>query len=283
MSSRRRSFFLYGCVLSLAAAFAVAPVALSRSGLSATTAHAAPAKKAAKPKGKAAKPDAKAKSKTAKGGKKAKAAPKAAASKKVVKTGRAALTQRELLDDNQFAPGLIDTAGSKTPVELLAEYKETANEGDLESAAVLLRLATGEPLNHGIVAATNTLIGVSLDHEDTNGLIELDNTPRTQMVVGVVKSSANSSVAEPTERISAAHTAVAATLPSSALNCLSAYKLAATQGDAQSAAFALACANRQPVDEEDVAKADALLGIASPVPPARLVALASGAALPQPQ
>jgi hypothetical protein len=280
MSSRRRTFLRYGCAFSLAVAVMAAPVALSRHGLGTATAQAATAKKPVKSKGKA-KPAAKAKA--TKGGKKAKAKgpSKAAAAKTAVKTGRAALTQRELLDDTQFAPGLIDTAGSKTPVELLSEYKTTANEGDLESAAVLLRLASGEPLNHALVVATNDLIGVSLDSEDTAGLVELDRSPRTQMVIGVVKSSTAAADPQPSERISAAHTAVAATLPSSALNCLSAYKLAAGQGDAQSAAFALACANRQPVDEADVAKANALLGVASPVPPARLVALASGAALPQ--
>ncbi|MGQ4273687.1 hypothetical protein [Terrihabitans sp. B22-R8] len=259
---------LTGCALAFVLAAAPVGLSLSMNPLAASQAEAAPAKKSAKAK---AKSKGKAVRKAARTGK-----GKAAGKKVSVKNARTDPPSKiYLVDSDQLAPGLVETAGAKTPIELLAAYKTSAQDGDLETAAVLLRMAAGEDLTRPIVAQTNGLVGISLDTADTSAVVEIAATARAEAAaeVAVQKAATPTEIPAQGERVGAAHAAMARAPQVSPLICLSAYKNAAHRGDAQSAAFALACANRGKVDEADVRQANDLLGVTPPVPAEQMAAM----------
>ncbi len=270
-------------ILSCAAciAFAVAPLrvdvstrALELAGAFAATAKpAAPAKAAAQAKpATAAKPAAKAATAkpVAKGKKVAKA--KSKKSKKFAK-GRnrgkgkpaaVAALPLDRLDAAQVEPNMVKDAGAKSAIELLASYKRAVNEGDLETAAVLLRVTSGHRLTHEIVSQANELLGVTLDGDDREVLVQLSGSPRTAEVANAVAPKAEAAGATTFKgRIGAVHAAANAAPRTSALDCLAAYKRAVETGRSDSAGIALAAAIRKPVDEPTVHEANELLGLAA--------------------
>jgi hypothetical protein len=139
-------------------------------------------------------------------------------------------------------------------------------EGDLETAAVLLRIAADAEITHPLVVQTNDLIGVALDTQDTQVLVEIGATSRAAAVSKAVAPKPASRAATPNNaRIDAAHALVAAAPRTSAIDYLGAYKFAVLAGNSEAAALALAGALRRPVDEGSVIQANALLGLAGNV------------------
>ncbi len=259
-------------VLSCAAclAFAVAPLrvdvstrAIETAGAFAATA-AKPAAKTATPAKSAAKAaPAKAKKVTKAKGKKSRKAAKSKSRGKGKPTAVAALPL-DRLEAAQVEPDMVKNAGSKSAIELLASYKQAVNEGDLETAAVLLRVTSGHKLTHEIVSQANELLGVTLDGDDREVLVQLSASPRTAEVANAVAPKTEAADVSTFEgRISSVHAVANAAPRTSALNCLVAYKRAVETGRSDTAGIALAAAIRKPVDEPTVHEANELLGLTS--------------------
>jgi hypothetical protein len=233
------------------------------------TAAAAPAPAAAKPVAQAAPAKPKAK-KTAKAPGKKK---RQIASKGGLKNGRAALTPMEKIDQGQLATDHLANAETKSTLDLLASYKETLREGDLETAGVLLRLVLNEKPTHELVTVINDLLGMPLDTQDTEILIELGRAERADAVASQTVSTEDQKVSSPLgERIHAAHAAIAVAPHTSRLQALAAYKQAVTEENSEAAAVALSGVVLQPIDEASVNKANALLGLKNIITPGQLAA-----------
>jgi hypothetical protein len=271
---RRNIMLLAG--LTLGIGFASAPVTVSGLSLEQAEAAAASSKKPKSAKASAAKRKATTKKSTKKAARKS---TKSAA----VKSGRAAatpLSPREMIDSEQLAPGLIDSVATKTPVELLTDYKTSLQEGDLETAAAVLRLAVGYRPDQTTMLTANDLVGVTLDATDTEVVLTLSGSEKAKAVEALALRSAETAGTDQ-DRIGSAHAAIAHGPQMSPLACLSSYRLAVRQRDAESAAFSLNCATGGKVSEAAVEQTNALLNItAERLPVAGLAALASGNSLP---
>ena len=175
------------------------------------------------------------------------------------------LTQKNL-DPAHVAADLLQDAGQKSPLELLGSYKQTVEQGDLETAAVLLRVAADAEISHPLIVQANDLLGVALDTQDTEVLVEIGRTPRAAAVTRAVAPKPAAPAATPNNaRIEAAHALVAAAPRTSTIDYLGAYKFAVLAGNSEAAAVALAGALRKPIDEGSVIQANALLGLAGNV------------------
>jgi hypothetical protein len=272
---RRRNVMLLAC-LGLGISFAAAPVTIN--GLSLEQAEAAAASKKPKSKSSVAKRKATTKKATKK------AASKKSTKSAAVKTGRAAvvaLSPRDMIDSEQLAPGLVDSAATKTPVELLTDYKTSLQEGDLETAAAVLRLAVGHSPDQATMLTANELVGVTLDATDTEVVLTLGGSEKAKAVEAIAGRSSGSADTDSGSRIGSAHAAIAHGPQMSPLACLTSYRIAVRHRDPESAAFSLNCATGGKVDETAVERTNALLNItADRLPVAGLAALASGTSLP---
>lgn len=235
------------------------------------TAAAAPAA-APKPAAQAATPaKAKAKKVAKKPGKKKQIAGKKS---KKMNVGRAALTPMEKIDQGQLATDHLAGAEDKSTLDLLVSYKETLRDGDFETAGVLIRLVVNETPRHEVVTAVNDLIGMPLDTQDTEVLMELARADRADAVAGAtaVKAEAGKVGSPLGERIHAAHAAIGAAPRTSRLDALAAYKHAVLEDNAQAAAVALSGVVQGPLDEKAVTTANALLGVKNIITPGQLAA-----------
>jgi hypothetical protein len=216
------------------------------------------------------------------------AAPKKAAAKKPAKkkqvaskkskkmnVGRAALTPMDRIDQGQLATDHLAGAESKSTLDLLVSYKETLREGDFETAGVLMRLVVNETPRHEVVTAVNDLIGMPLDTQDTEVLMELARADRADAVAGATARQAEGEqIGSPLgARIHAAHAAVGAAPRTSRLDALAAYKHAVLEGNAEAAAVALSGVVQGPLDEKAVTTANALLGVENIITPGQLAAV----------
>jgi hypothetical protein len=275
----RRNLLAAGCALVLGFGFASLPVSLGASSGFGTgiDAQAAPAKKKkAKASSKSsAKASAKSKSR-AKPKTRSKSAAASKGKKVAVKEGRSSTpSQAWLVDPDQLAPGTVDEAGSKPPVEVLADYGASLRDDDFETAAVLLRLLHGTDPDRAAINTANDLVGIKLDTEDTAVLLELSSTARTEAAAKIAAQKSEPDVKGPTtgERVGTAHDVIATASSGSALICLSAYKRAMGERDAEAAAFSLTCASRGQVEPATAARINAVLNIpAEPAPKAPLLA-----------
>jgi hypothetical protein len=198
-----------------------------------------------------------------------------ARSKTKVKIGRAALTPMERIDQGQLATDHLAGAERKSVLDLLVSYKETLREGDLETAGVLMRLIVNETPRHDVVTAVNDLIGMPLDTQDTEILMDLARADRADAVAGAAAAQAEADkVGSPLgERIHAAHAAIDAAPRTSRLDALAAYKHAVLEDNAQAAAIALSGVVQGPISQEAVNTANALLGVRNIILPGQLAAV----------
>ncbi len=260
-------------VPALAAPQPKAPKAAPSKAASAkpATAKAATAKAQAKP---AAKAKAAAKPKAKQAAKKAGKKKQLAGKSKKLKVGRAALSPMEKIDRGQLATDHLAGAESRSTLDLLVSYKETLREGDLETAGVLLRLVANETPTREIVTVANDLLGMPLNTQDTEVLIEIARADRADAVAGAAaKKSDDDKVASPLgDRIHAAHAAVEAAPRTSRLEALVAYKHAVTEGNPQAAAVALSGVIQGPLSAAAVNTANALLGVENIISPGQLAA-----------
>ena len=188
-----------------------------------------------------------------------------ASKKQRVKSGRAAATKSlavDGVDKNQLAVDHLKDAPKKSPLELLASYKEVIGEGDLETAAVLLRLAANEEPNHQLVTRVNDLLGITLDTQDTEVLLEIARARRADTVMeNVAKADPEEASSPVGARIQAAHETVAEAPRRSQLEALAIYKRAVTEQNTEAATLALRGLVQGPVDAATVERANALLGL----------------------
>lgn len=193
---------------------------------------------------------------------------------KKLKMGRAALSPMEKIDQGQLATDHLAGAERKSTLDLLVSYKETLREGDLETAGVLLRLITNETPRRAVVTAVNDLLGVPLDTQDTEVLIEIARADRANAVAGDTAARAlDEKVGSPLgERIHAAHAAVEASPRTSRLEALAAYKHAVIEENPEAAAVALSGVVNGPLDQQAVNTANALLGVKNIILPGQLAA-----------
>ncbi|BCJ89444.1 hypothetical protein IZ6_01790 [Terrihabitans soli] len=191
-----------------------------------------------------------------------------------LKAGRAALSPMERIDRGQLATDHLTGAEKKSTLELLVSYKETVREGDLETAGVLLRLIANETPRHDMVTVVNDLLGLPVDTQDTEVLLEIARADRADAVAGdTAKKGESDKVPSPLgERIHAAHAAVEAAPRTSRLDALAAYKHAVLEGNATAAAVALSGVVQGRLDQETVNTANALLGVENIFPPGQLAA-----------
>ncbi len=184
-----------------------------------------------------------------------------------VKSGRAALSTVAGVDADQLDVDHLKGVETKSPIELLMSYKEVLEAGDLETAAVLLRLAVDDEPGRESVTRINDLLGIKLDTQDTDALIDVAKAKRAAIVTANVEGrggdEAPATAADGASRISAAHAAVAVPTQRSAIMALANYKRAMEENNREAAALSLAAAVGRPADDLAAARANALLGIGS--------------------
>jgi ribosomal protein L12E/L44/L45/RPP1/RPP2 len=185
------------------------------------------------------------------------------------------------VDKNQLAVDHLKDAAAKSPLDLLSSYKEVLRDGDLETAAVLLRLAANEEPSHQLVTRVNDMLGIALDTQDTQALLEIARARRADTVIeNVAEKRPDAAVASPVgSRIHAAHQAVADAPRRSRLDALAIYKRAVTEHNPEAAALALSGIAQGPVDVALVAQTNELLGLEDAIIPAEQIA--GQAAAPQ--
>ncbi len=230
----------------------------------ATATPQAPAAKAAPIKKAAAKP--------------AKKKKQIAKSKTKVKTGRAAAGASALanVDKNQLAIDHLSGAETKSPLDVLASYKETVHEGDLETAGVLLRLAAQDTPDHALITQVNDLLGISVNTEDTEILLQIARGSRANAFAKDAPATKSAALAASpvSTRVQLAHAAVESVPRSSRIEALGVYKRAVAEERSDLAALALGAVVGT-LDEETVTKANTLLGLSSVIPAGQIVAQAS--------
>jgi hypothetical protein len=206
-----------------------------------------------------------------------------ASKKESVKSGRAAASSSPMdgVDKNQLAVDHLKNAAAKSPLDLLSSYKEVLRDGDLETAAVLLRLAANEEPSHQLVTRVNDMLGVALDTQDTQALLEIARARRADTVIeNGAEKRPDDAVASPVgSRIHAAHQAVADAPRRSRLDALAIYKRAVTEHNPEAAALALSGIAQGPVDVALVTQTNELLGLEDAIIPAEQIA--GQAAAPQ--
>lgn len=205
-----------------------------------------------------AQPKKSAKKKAAK--KASKKAAKKKSKKEDVKTGRAALTQG--VDKDQLAVDHLKNAGRKSPLALLSSYKETIEDGDFETAAILLRLAADGTPERKDVNEVNDLLGIHLDTQETQVLLEVARASRADTVIENVEERLSDGGAAPDKdaksRIDAAHAAVE-TARHAPVRALAIYKRAVLEGNEEAASLALAAVAGGPANEDVEEEARSLL------------------------
>jgi hypothetical protein len=245
--SRVFSLSLAGLIgLSIAALPVQLPTSRS-GGIGVAQAEAAPAKQKAKKKS---------------AGKRKTIRKRTARRSKPQSSSAAAIATPQTLDPSHVAPEIVEGAAQKTPIELLADYKRTAEEGDLETAAVLLTLAAEKPVTRILVGEVNMLLGVPLDGEDSDVLVEISETSRTAYVAKqVAPERAKTGFAATLEHAHSVTMQAGGATPGSPVERLAAYKRAVGENDLPTAAKALTAAVQAPLVEETVLRANLLLDL----------------------
>jgi hypothetical protein len=250
------------------AAPAKAPAKTAAAPATAAVAPAAPATAKAKPPpvNKAAAKPAKKKKQVAK-------------AKTKLKSGRAAASPMASVDKNQLAVDHLAGAEAKSPLDLLASYKETVREGDFETAGVLLRLAAQSTPDHELITQLNDVLGISMNTEDTEILLQIARaSPANAFAKDMPVAKSPEPTASPVStRVQLAHAVVESAPKVSRIEALGVYKRAIAEERSDIAALALGSVVQGTLDEEAVTKVNTLLGLSSVIPAGQIVAQAAPA------
>lgn len=168
-------------------------------------------------------------------------------------------------DSEHIAPEIVENAGKKPPLELLSDYKRVVGEGDLETAAVLLKLAAQKPVTQVLLGEVNLLLGVVLDSQDAAALVEISGTARTAAVAAqVAAEDAPSKLSERLEHAHAAVSSIHGAAVGSPVERLAAYKRAIDARNLPAAVVALRDAAKSQIDGATVVSANSLLDLDMP-------------------
>lgn len=259
---RRSSLFQMPLAALLGLGVAVMPVEFNPSNLRFTVDHAEAASKSSKQNAKK------------------KRSARKTVRKSSARRGKAPAKAVRTLDSEHIAPEIVADAGKKPPLELMSDYKRMVEEGDLETAAVLLKLATQKPVTQALVGEVNILLGVSLDSQDAEALVEIAGTNRAVEVAALVSpADAPSKLSERLEHAHAAVSSMHGAAVGSPVERLAAYKRAIAARNLPAAVVALRAAAKTEVSDGTVFVANSLLGLDMPHETARDLARLSQASV----